>query len=86
MRVKGVTGPPWWLTVVYGPQSDADKLLFMEELKVTRQSCSGPWAVIGDFNLILDEADKSNERINRELEVVPANCSSARATGHSSPW
>jgi hypothetical protein len=21
----------WWITVVYGPQSDADKLLFLQE-------------------------------------------------------
>jgi len=56
---------PWWLTVVYGPQEDSDKLLFLEELSAVRDACSGPWAVIGDFNLILDEADKNNDAINR---------------------
>ena len=57
--------PPWWLTVVYGPQDDGDKLLFLEELPAIRDTCADPWAVVGDFNLILDEADKSNGAINR---------------------
>jgi hypothetical protein len=57
--------PPWWLTVVYGPQGDSEKELFLEELSAVRDACSGPWAVLGDFNLILDEADKNNDSINR---------------------
>jgi len=57
--------PPWWLTVVYEPQDDGDKLLFLEELSAIRDACAGPWAVIGDFNLILHEEDKSNGTINR---------------------
>ena len=40
-------------------------MLFLEELEAIRDSCSGPWAVCGDFNLILNEADKNNARINR---------------------
>jgi len=57
--------PPWWLTTVYGPQDDNDKVLFLEELSAVRDACPGPWAIIGDFNLILDEADKNNATINR---------------------
>lgn len=56
---------PWWLTSVYGPQADEVKRLFMEELQAIRNACPGPWAVVGDFNLILDATDKSNDRINR---------------------
>jgi exonuclease III len=52
-------------TSVYGPQADGDKALFMDELEAIRDACSGPWAVLGDFNLILDAADKNNARINR---------------------
>jgi hypothetical protein len=55
----------WSLTAVYGPQEDAHKLLFLEELEAIRDQCSGPWAITGDFNLILNEADKSNDRIDR---------------------
>jgi hypothetical protein len=55
----------WWLTCVYGPHDDATKTLFLDELEAIRDECSGPWAICGDFNLILSEADKNNERINR---------------------
>lgn len=55
----------WWLSSVYGPQVDDDKILFLEELEAIRDACPGPWAVAGDFNLILNEADKSNNRIDR---------------------
>ena len=34
--------PPWWLTVVYGPQDDGDKLLFLEELPAIRDTCADP--------------------------------------------
>ena len=55
----------WWLTAVYGPQEDGDKLIFLEELEAICDAAPGPWAVIGDFNLILHETDKSNDRIDR---------------------
>ena len=42
----------WWLTSVYGPQSDLDKVRFLDELHMIRSSCSGSWMVCGDFNLI----------------------------------
>lgn len=54
----------WWLTSVYGPQDDNQKAIFLEELEAIRDTCSGPWMVTGDFNLILNEADKNNDRIN----------------------
>jgi hypothetical protein len=55
----------WWLTSVYGPQADGDKALFFDELEATRDACPGPWAEAGDFNLILDAADKNNVHVNR---------------------
>jgi exonuclease III len=55
----------WWLTSVYGPQADGDKALFLDDLEAIRDACPGPWAVVGDFNLILDVADKNNARVNR---------------------
>jgi len=30
---------PWWLTCVYGPQGDDNKLLFMQELRCVRSAC-----------------------------------------------
>jgi hypothetical protein len=38
---------------VYGPQEDADKILFLQELEDIRDACPRPWALTGDFNLIL---------------------------------
>jgi exonuclease III len=55
----------WWLSSVYGPQDDNDKALFLEEIEAIRDECPGPWALSGDFNLILNEDDKNNDRINR---------------------
>ena len=65
LSATGEAQDNWWLTAVYGPQEDGDKLIFLEELEAIRDAAPGPWAVIGDFNLILHEADKSNDRIDR---------------------
>uniref|UniRef100_A0A453JFV8 Endonuclease/exonuclease/phosphatase domain-containing protein n=1 Tax=Aegilops tauschii subsp. strangulata TaxID=200361 RepID=A0A453JFV8_AEGTS len=63
-KVTTATGAPWWLSVVYGPQEDADKIAFMQELRDMRVSCPGPWMVCGDFNLILHDEDKSRGNLN----------------------
>lgn len=50
----------WWLTCVYGPQSDSDKVRFLDELRSIRASRSESWMVCGDFNLIYKAEDKNN--------------------------
>jgi len=50
----------WWLTSVYGPQADSDKVLFLEELRSIRATHSDSWMVCGDFNLIYKAEDKNN--------------------------
>jgi hypothetical protein len=82
------TEQPWFLSVVYGPQDDVEKELFMEELTAIRDDCEGPWAVIGDFNLILDESDKSNARMNRRnmSRSLPATGGRAATARHSYAW
>lgn len=55
----------WWLTSMYGPQEDAYKLLFLKDLEAIRDACPGPSALTGDFNIILNESDKSNDRVDR---------------------
>lgn len=57
-------GSLWWLTVVYGPQEDDQKIMFLQELSDRRMLCPGSWLVIGDFNLILNVADKNNTLLN----------------------
>lgn len=60
-------GSPWWLTGVYGPQLDAQKIQFLQELRLIRQNCVGPWAIGGDFNLIYQAEDKSNGNLDRAM-------------------
>jgi len=58
---------PWWLTCVYGPQGNEEKIQFLQELRAIRSACSGPWAVLGDFNLICKDEDKNNANLNRAM-------------------
>ena len=67
LQLSYIGGVPWALTVVYGPTVDSRKLEFLEELRQVRTAFPGPWAVAGDFNLILEAADKNNDRINRRM-------------------
>jgi hypothetical protein len=57
----------WWFTRVYGPQKDVDKRAFLQELQDIRDLHVGPWLVGGDFNLILDPADKSRGCLHRSM-------------------
>jgi exonuclease III len=57
------------LTGVYGPQVDLEKKMFIHELRRLKQSALAKWLVMGDFNLIDREEDKSNNRLNRRLMV-----------------
>ncbi|KAG2640579.1 hypothetical protein PVAP13_2KG100016, partial [Panicum virgatum] len=44
-----------------------DKLQFLAELRAIKQVVGNRWVLLGDFNLILDAADKSNDNLNRRL-------------------
>jgi exonuclease III len=57
----------WWLTVVYGPQEDADKIAFLHELRGIRADCEGPWMLCGDFNTIYLDDDKNNGNLDRRM-------------------
>ena len=56
---------PWLLTAVYGPVDHHLQDAFMNELRAVKSSYQGPLLVCGDFNLIYQAADKSNDRLNR---------------------
>jgi hypothetical protein len=60
------TATPWWLTVVYEPQEDADKIAFLREIRDIRADCDGPWMLCGDFNMISAE-DKNNGNLDRRM-------------------
>jgi hypothetical protein len=48
----------------YGPHTDQAKLEFISELRGMRTGRLGPWLVCEDFNLIYEDADKNNHRLN----------------------
>jgi hypothetical protein len=54
----------WWMTCVYGPHTEADKLRFLQELREVRANGAGDWLLCGDFNLIYKAEDKSNGLLN----------------------
>jgi exonuclease III len=57
----------WSITGVYGPQSDNDKLTFMEEMRQISHLVHDRWLLLSDFNLICKASDKTNDRVNRRL-------------------
>jgi exonuclease III len=62
-----VEGQSWWLTCVYGPQGNEEKIQFMQKLQEIRAACHGPWMLAGDFNLIYRAKDKNNDNYNRVM-------------------
>ena len=52
---------------VYGPQEDALKVEFMQEIRRIQTVVQDRWMVLGDFNLISSVDDKSNPNINLRL-------------------
>jgi hypothetical protein len=57
----------WWLTCVYGPRGNDEKIAFLQELREVRSVCLGLWMVAGDFNLIYKDEDKNNSNYNRAM-------------------
>ncbi|XP_066320066.1 uncharacterized protein [Miscanthus floridulus] len=57
----------WQITVVYGPQGDAAKLQFLQELRSISPPEHNRWLILGDFNLIYQAEDKNNSNLNRRL-------------------
>jgi hypothetical protein len=58
-------GTAWWLTAVYGPTCVSLQPVFLDELWALRVALQGPWAVVGDFNLIIDAADRNTSIVDR---------------------
>jgi len=67
VKFSSTSGTAWWLSCVYGPQGDDNKILFLQELRRIRASCQGPWLVLGDFNLIVNAEEKNNGNLNRAM-------------------
>lgn len=54
----------WSITGVYGPQSDADKVAFLQETTGVGTRVLPAWLLLGDFNLILNAHEKNNAWVN----------------------
>lgn len=65
--VKPVEGQEWWITGVYGPQLDSDKVKLLEEMLDIRDLHAGPWVIADDFNLLVNPEDKSNDLLNCKM-------------------
>jgi exonuclease III len=52
VQFSSAIGEPWWLTCVYGPQGNDDKIAFLQEIRGVKSQCAGLWLLGGDFNLI----------------------------------
>ena len=57
----------WWLTCVYGPQGNDNKVIFMQEIRDVRSACPGLWLLLGDFNLITHTDDKNSGTVDRAM-------------------
>lgn len=57
----------WWISAVYGPQTDTAKLQFLQEMRQIKQSVGDKWMIIGDYNMILQAADKSTSNLNHRI-------------------
>jgi endonuclease/exonuclease/phosphatase family metal-dependent hydrolase len=57
----------WTVTGVYGPQEEAAKQQFLQELRQIKPAVATGWILMGDFNLIYRACDKSNSQVNRRL-------------------
>jgi exonuclease III len=67
-HLVSTAGPlDWWITSVYGPQQDNEKIQFLGELRWIHHAVSDNWLLLGDFNLILQASDKSNTNLNWRL-------------------
>lgn len=52
---------------MYAPQEDNAKLEFLNEIQQIRPITLERWIRIGDFNMIMQAQDKSNNNLNRRL-------------------
>lgn len=92
------SGIPWMLTMVYGPHDEARNTSFLNELMDLHNYIVGPWVVIRDFNLIMDNQDKNNNNLCRcwvarlhhalnslAMHVIPLNGHRFRWSNERSP-
>ncbi|AQK93753.1 hypothetical protein ZEAMMB73_Zm00001d010260 [Zea mays] len=58
---------PLTITNVYAPSNHQDSPTFLDELSDLLPSISGPWLLIGDFNMLRGAADKNQGHLDNHL-------------------
>lgn len=53
---------PWHLTLIYGPPTPVSRAIFWDSLHDIGRVSNGPWCILGDFNMVLNAADKLGRR------------------------
>jgi hypothetical protein len=60
----------FYITNVYGPCNATQKPIFLAELASLAANTTGPWLVLGDFNLLRAPSDRSNGNFDaREADI-----------------
>ncbi|XP_071678136.1 uncharacterized protein [Lolium perenne] len=67
-------GTAWWLTTIYGPTCVSLQPVSLDEPRALRVALQGPWAVVGDFNLIIDAADRNTSIVDRRAIGLFRRC------------
>ncbi|XP_074291826.1 uncharacterized protein LOC141618631 [Silene latifolia] len=57
------TGDSFWYTIIYGLNTEVERLSLWVNLKHLKDICTKPWCVCGDFNSLLNY----NERLGSEM-------------------
>uniref|UniRef100_A0A803Q763 Reverse transcriptase n=1 Tax=Cannabis sativa TaxID=3483 RepID=A0A803Q763_CANSA len=60
----------WNLIAIYGTPYDDHKNTFWDNMEVIVNSCRGPWALMGDLNVLLTREDKSGGRLSCLVMVL----------------
>lgn len=65
-------GKEWLVTSVYGPQDNADKIRFLEEIVEIGRDVQLPWILNGDFNLVCSEEaqhTQDQQEIGKQIQA-----------------
>uniref|UniRef100_A0A803QD31 Reverse transcriptase domain-containing protein n=1 Tax=Cannabis sativa TaxID=3483 RepID=A0A803QD31_CANSA len=68
-----ITNLIWNLFAVYGRPYENEKREFWEMMEAKVSTCSNPWLIVGDLNLIAYPWDKNGEEENTLLEKIPSH-------------
>lgn len=60
LKVNPNSAVPWYLSVIYASPHPASRVYLWEELRNISVTVDSPWAMAGDFNIVLYEFEKDD--------------------------